>query len=84
MTINEVNLQDALPQPVKGKRGKEPAKSVPEATDKVKVSAEAKSLFEADQQKRVEEIREKIRTHYYFSDEVTERVAEAIIRDLTK
>ena len=84
MAISEIQSQGALPLSAKDKKAKEPPRPLPPGKDKVELSSEAKSLFEADQQQRLAEIRERIRTNYYMSDEVTRRVVDAILRDLTK
>ena len=55
---------------------------VPE--DNAKVSGEARSLFEADQAKKVEEIQSRIDSGYYFSSEVTSKLVRVLRSLLTR
>lgn len=85
MAIREVTGQGAPVDPVKGNRPGPQAKgkqTVRGGSDRVEVSEEARALFEADQSRRVEEIRKKIREGFYNSREVTEKVADAILKEI--
>ena len=85
MSIREVIGQGAPVDPVKGNKSGAPAKgkqAVKPGTDRVEVSEEARALFEADQSKRVDEIRKKIQDGFYNSREVTEKVADAILKEM--
>lgn len=84
MGISEITNQGALPQSTKEKKVKEPISSSPRKSDKAELSAEARSLFEAGQKKRVDEIQQKIHDNFYFSRDVTEKVVAALIKDLMK
>ena len=85
MGISETTNGVPLPPSGNGKKA-ESTRSPREEKDKDKVelSSEAKSLFEAGQNKRLEEIRTRIKGKYYFQRDVTEQVATALIKDLMK
>ena len=68
--------------PVKGKKGSTPAKQATTGRDKVQVSGEAKSLFEADQSKRLEGIKKRLHDGFYNSPEVTEKIVDGLMDDL--
>ncbi len=84
MPIREI-AGDKLPvDPVKGKKTNQTEKPKAQAAgskDRVELSAEAKSLFEAEQAKKLDDIREKLDRGYYDTPEVTEKVADAIIKE---
>jgi hypothetical protein len=84
MGISEISNQGALPQSTREKKIKEPVSSSQRKSDKAELSAEARSLFEAGRQKRLEEIQQKINEKFYFSRDVTEKVVSALIKDLMK
>lgn len=85
MAIREVTGQGTPVDPVKGNKSGQPARSkqvAKDGKDRVEVSEEARALFEADQSRRVEEIRKKISEGFYNSREVTEKVADAILKEI--
>ena len=51
-------------------------------TDSVELSGKAKSLYEADQAKRLEDIRQKIDSGFYAQREVVERVVDGLLKDV--
>jgi len=71
-------------EPVKEKKSSAPAKQASAAKDTVQVSGAAKSLFEADQSKRLEEIRSRLHDGYYDSPEVMEKVVDGLMDDILK
>jgi len=83
MGINEISNQGAVPHSSNNKKTRESPRASQGKKDKVEISSEAKSLFEAGQNKRLEEIRKKIDAKYYFQSDVTEKVAEALLKDMT-
>jgi hypothetical protein len=56
----------------------------PEVQDKVQLSEEAKSLFGADRAKKIGTIQANIESGFYETPEVTEKVVEGLLRDLTR
>lgn len=90
MAIQEIVTGTSPTDPVKGNRGQASQKSTvrgkskDEHSDRVEVSEEARALFDADQTRRFEAIREKIREGFYFQRDVTEKVVDAILKDLKK
>ena len=84
MSIRGIESEFAPVEPVKGKKSSTPAKAPPGASDKVQVSGEAKSLFQADQSKRIEEIRKRLDDGYYLTPEVTDKIVDGLMNDLLK
>ncbi|HUI66096.1 MAG TPA: hypothetical protein VL126_14730 [Bacteroidota bacterium] len=84
MSIRGIESEFAPVEPVKGKKSSTPAKASPGASDKVQVSGEAKSLFQADQSKRIEEIRKRLDDGYYLTPEVTDKIVDGLMNDLLK
>ena len=69
--------------PLKSKKAKEEDKNeVGGKEDRVELSDKAISLFTASESKRFEEIRQKVDDGYYFRREVSEKVVDAMLRDL--
>ena len=84
MSISEISNQGS-PVPISsGKKSKEPVKAKAQSSDKVNLSSEARSLFEAGQTTRMKEIKERIDSKFYFQPEVTEKVVDAILKELGK
>lgn len=52
--------------------------------DRVEVSPEARAMYEAEQTARFDAIREKIRKGFYSQHDVTEKVVDAVLKDLKK
>lgn len=84
MTVNKVMGSEFTPDPIKIKKEKEKELSKPASKDTAKVSDEAKLLFDTERAKKIREIEEKIESGYYLRREVTEKVAEAMLRSLSK
>jgi len=70
---------DLKPKNVKSSRSS--AASLKE--DKLEISSEAASLFNASGVKSFDEIKDKIQSGFYFRRDVTEKVVDAILRDPT-
>ncbi len=92
MGIQEIPGQAGQVDPVKGTRsdttdtvkGKEHEGDGKEKKDSVEVSPEARALYDAEQTRRFEIIREKIHDGFYLERDVTEKVVDAILKDLKK
>ena len=83
MTVSEVMGSGFAPDPIKIKKEKEAELSKSAPKDTAEVSDEAKLLFETDRAKKIREIEEKIESGYYLRREVTEKVAQAMLRSLS-
>ncbi len=55
-----------------------------ERSDRVELSDEARAMYEAKQSARFETIRERIRQGFYFQKDVTEKVVDAMLKDIKK
>ncbi len=84
MSIRGIESEFAPVEPVKGKKSSSAAAPSSGAKDKVQVSGEAKSLFQADQSKRIEEIRTRLQDGYYDTPEATEKIVDGLMNDLLK
>jgi anti-sigma28 factor (negative regulator of flagellin synthesis) len=85
MAIVEITGGAQPVDPLKGGKGETAprSKSPPrEGKDRVEVSDEARALYDAEQTKRFEAIREKISQGFYFQPEVTERIVDALLKEL--
>ena len=72
-------------EPIKEKKSSAPAKPASAGKkDTAQVSGTAKSLFEADQSKRLGEIRARLDVGYYDSPEVMDKVVDGLMNDLLK
>jgi hypothetical protein len=52
------------------------------ARDRVSVSGQAQSLYSADQTRKLDVIRERVRRGYYLDGYVTEQVVEVVAREI--
>jgi anti-sigma28 factor (negative regulator of flagellin synthesis) len=92
MGIQEILGNAGKTQPVKGGRSdtsdkvkeKERTSDEDDLKDRVEVSQEARALYDAERTKRFDAIREKIRSGFYFQRDVTEKVVDAVLKDLKK
>jgi len=65
-------------------KGKEREGDGEDKKDRVDVSREARAMYDAERTQRFEAIREKIRKGFYFQRDVTEKVVDAVLKDLKK
>lgn len=84
MGIKEVTSSGLPIQPSQPKKVKEEQTSKSSPKDKVEVSEEARSLFESERAKKLEEIQKKIDEGFYSKREVIEQVADAMLNDIKK
>jgi len=70
--------------PLKGKKDSAPARTASAGKDRVQVSGRARTLFQADQAARLDEIRQRLESGYYNSQDVTEKIVDGIMDDLLK
>lgn len=74
MKINEITGEILFPEDKGGKRfGKIEGKK-----DKVEISSEAKELYKLKRMEKIEEIKKKVESGFYNSDDVIDKVAEKI------
>jgi len=69
---------------IKKKMNASDTQSIKNPNDKVELSSEAKNLHEAQIQSKLSEIRNKIESGFYNSDEVLNSVAGSIIKVIQK
>ncbi len=80
MTINRITGSGL---PIEGPAPRKPRETrSTEKRDSVELSGEARSLFAANQDHRIEAIQEKIAGGFYNSPEALEKVADAILNDI--
>jgi hypothetical protein len=84
MNIRGIEGEIVPVDPVKGKKSAAPAREASAGKDKVHVSGQARSLFESEQSKRLDEIRNRLNNGYYLSPEVTEKIVNALMVDILK
>ncbi len=78
MKVNEITGEILFPEEKGGKK----FKKVEGKKDKVEISSEAKELYRFKRIERIEEIKKKVETGFYNSDDVIDKVAEKIYEHL--
>lgn len=82
MDINRITNSGLSAEPIRPKKAKDEPEKAKSQEDRVEFSEEAVSLFKAQGDKRLEAIRNKIDSGYYFQRDVTEKVVDAMFPDL--
>jgi anti-sigma28 factor (negative regulator of flagellin synthesis) len=82
MDINRITNGGLPPDPLKVRKAKDDSDKVRSKEDRIELSDEAVSLFNAQDDKRLEEIRKKVDSGYYFQRDITEKVVDSMLRDL--
>ena len=82
MDINRITNGGLPADPLKTRKSKDDPEKVRSQKDRVELSDEAVSLFKTQENKRLEEIRKKIDSGYYFQRDITEKVVDAMMQDL--
>lgn len=72
-------VQNAAADDVKVKKEKAASE---ERKDQLQLSGEAKELMQTKKNARIELMKSRVESGYYFSDEVTEKTAEKIMKSL--
>ena len=82
MAIQEINGEMLPVDPLRGKKSQAAEKTSAVRKDKIELSEEAKTLYEADQTKRIEQIRERLDQDFYSSPEAMEKIVTGLMEDL--
>ncbi|HAP36937.1 MAG TPA: hypothetical protein DCQ28_13775 [Bacteroidetes bacterium] len=80
MDISKVTQAQILQEPLRVKQEKEREEQKNSKEDSVTLSPEAMERFKTDEIKRTEAIQQRIDSGFYLSKEVTEKVADEILR----
>lgn len=80
MDITKIAQAQILQEPLRVKQEKEREEQKNMKEDSVTLSPEAMERFKADEIKRTAAIEQRIESGFYFSKEVTEKVADEILR----
>jgi anti-sigma28 factor (negative regulator of flagellin synthesis) len=84
MDITKIAQAQILQEPLRVKQEKEREEEKNTREDSVSLSPEAMERFKADEIKRTEAIQQRIESGFYFSKEVTEKVADEMLRKLSQ
>jgi anti-sigma28 factor (negative regulator of flagellin synthesis) len=87
MALSEIPGGPKSVNPLKEERARESTRarrSTPESGDRVSLSTEARSMYQASLDARLDEIREKVRAGFYDRPGITEQVVEEILKDLQR
>ena len=94
MAIQEILNTSGAVDPVKGGNRSGTSSKAPirakektdsdERSDRIELSDEARAMYESQQSSRFEAIRERIRDGFYFQKDVTEKVVDAMLKDIKK
>jgi anti-sigma28 factor (negative regulator of flagellin synthesis) len=80
MDISKITQAQILQEPLRVKQDKERDEQKGSKEDTVTLSPEAMERFKTDELKRTEAIQQRIDSGFYFSKEVTEKVADEMLR----
>jgi anti-sigma28 factor (negative regulator of flagellin synthesis) len=84
MAIKEIAVNGLPLEPLKTNKAGVTKDSRPGSKDKVELSAQARSLFEAEKMKKIESVKKKIDEGFYLTDEVNVKVVDGLMNDLKK
>jgi anti-sigma28 factor (negative regulator of flagellin synthesis) len=94
MAIQEILSTTGAVDPVKGGKNTAPSAKTTVRTkeksdsddrsDRIELSDEARAMYESQQSSRFDTIRERIRQGFYFQKDVTEKVVDAMLKDIKK
>jgi hypothetical protein len=92
MPIQEILGNAGKADPTKGTRSetsqkvkdKEHEGDGEDKKDRVEVSEEARAMYDIERTRRFDAIREKIRNGFYLQRDVTDKVVDAVLKDLKK
>ena len=84
MGIHEITPNTSPVGPKKNDDAREKKARGKVPNDSATLSSEAISKFESLQSQRFEDIRQKIKSGYYFGNDVTEKVADHLLKDVRK
>ncbi|MEI7907143.1 MAG: hypothetical protein WCI84_07275 [Bacteroidota bacterium] len=84
MDITKVAQAQILQEPLRVKQEKEREELNGKKEDSVTLSPEALERFKADEIKRTEAIQQRIDSGFYLSKEVTEKVADEMLRKFSQ
>ncbi len=82
MAINEILSSGSVPVDPVRKSGPTNGKKNGEVKDRAEVSSAARSLLEADNQKRLDEVQTRVDSGFYNQRDVIEKIADEVLRDL--
>ena len=80
MDITKIAQAQILQEPLRVKQEKERDEQQSKREDSVSLSPEALERFKTNEIQRTEAVQQRIKSGFYLSKEVTEKVAEEIIR----
>ena len=84
MDVKKISQAQQSYDPVKIRRDKEREGHAKKTNDSVELSSEAVRLFQADETKRVDAVREKVQSGFYSQRDVVEKVADDILQKMTR
>lgn len=74
MRINEISGKIPLSEENSGRK----MQKTEEKKDKIEISSEAREIYRLKRAERIEEVKKKIETGFYNSDDVIDKVAEKV------
>ena len=82
MAINEILSSGAVPIDPSRKSGGSNGKKGEEVKDRAVVSTTARSLLEADNQKKLDQIQSRVDSGFYNQPQGLEKIADEVLKDL--
>lgn len=84
MDIKKISQPQQSYDPIKIRREKEREEQRKKTDDSVSLSSEAVRLFQAEEAKKLDAIREKIHSGFYGKREVVEKTAEELLQKFSR
>jgi anti-sigma28 factor (negative regulator of flagellin synthesis) len=82
MAIDKIGFGGIVVRSSENSKQKAKNADKPGSVDRAELSEEAKLLFAAEKEKKIGEIREKVKSGFYNTPEVTEKVVEGLMQDI--
>ncbi len=80
MDIRKIAQTQVVQEPLRVRQEKEKEEEQKRSQDSVELSPEALQRFQATENQRIDAIHQRIQSGYYFSKEVTEKVADELLK----
>ncbi len=84
MAIERIGFGHTVPPVVDNAKTKDKSTLAPGGQDKVELSEESLQLFAAERVRRFAEIQERVKSGFYETRAVTEKVVEGLMKDLKR
>jgi hypothetical protein len=84
MSIQEISGSGAIVPQSKSKKIRDEKPSDTKRADRAEVSEEARSMYHADETKRLGEVKQRMEDGFYNRRDVLEKVVDSLLKDVTQ